>query len=222
MMQWVPTANGPLDSEKELFRAFSDVFPHATMWWQLGGGCALLIGTKQPLTIDYQKLKAHMQEGRVAQDMALSQVRDTDHLLAMFVFDEAGYAEFVRDVLPTSDDHTMLDFSMPRYAGSGFGLGQFNRKVKSGADNPFSLALKRRAQYFSLHRPVLPLLTNLGGEAPEEIARRIDSRRSLPFTNRYFLESDWKRLREDGSMPVPVVPKGKQGFPSGNPSSIPH
>ncbi|MFN2377069.1 MAG: fused MFS/spermidine synthase, partial [Candidatus Binatia bacterium] len=38
MMQWIPTANGPIEGEKELFRAFSDVFPHSTMWWQLDGG----------------------------------------------------------------------------------------------------------------------------------------------------------------------------------------
>jgi hypothetical protein len=53
---------------------------HSTMWGQLGGGCALLIGTKQPLLLDYQKLKTHFVEGRVQQDMALSQVRDVDHL----------------------------------------------------------------------------------------------------------------------------------------------
>jgi len=202
MMQWVPTANGPVEGEKELFRAFSDVFPHSTMWWQLDGGCALLIGSRQPLRFDYQKLKAHFAEGRVGQDMALSQVRDVDHLLSFFVFDEEAFGEFVQGARPTTDDHTMLDFSMPRYAGSGFGLGQFNTKVHGeGGTNPFQLANARRAEYMAQRRSVLPYLTNPGADSLEAIGARIEASRNHPFVRRFFLEEEWKRLRADGSMP---------------------
>lgn len=212
MMQWVPTANGPIEGEKEMFRAFSDVFPHATMWWQLDGACALLVGTKQPLTIDYRRLAAHMQEGRVRQDMALSQVRDVDHLLSFFVFDEKGFADFVRDARPTTDDHTMLDFSMPRYVGSGFGLGQFNRKVVGEGLNPFLVANQRRSTYFEHRRPVVPSLTNLGQDSPEAIQTRIDQRRDLPFERRFFQAEEWKRMRVEGALPsmaAEPVPKAQ-------------
>jgi len=219
LMQWIPTANGPIEGEKEMFRAFSDVFPHSTMWWQLGGGCALLIGTKDPLRIDYQRLQAHMKEGRVKQDMALSQVRDVDHLLSFFVFDEAAFADFVKNSRPTTDDHTVLDFSMPRYVGSGFGLGQFSRKVRGDGRNPFLVANERRKEYVAQSRSVLPYLTNLGSETPEAIAARIAERRKLPIERRYFVEEEWKKMRADGSLPS-MIPKPKAGKPPAIPSEI--
>jgi hypothetical protein len=203
MMQWVPTANGTVQDEKELFRAFSDVFPHATMWWQLYGGCALLVGTRQPFQLDYGKLKAHFDEGRVRQDMALSQIRDVDHLLSFFVFDEKAFADFVKDARPTSDDHTVLDFTMPRYVGSGFGLGQFNMKVfGTGGSNPFQLTSERRTMYLAQRRSIVPYLTNLGGESPQAIATRIEQRRDLPFVHRIFQEAEWKQMRADGTIPA--------------------
>jgi len=199
MMQWIPTANAPLNDERRLFRAFSDVFAHSTMWWQLDGGCALLIGTREPLRLDYQKLKAHMAEPRVRQDMQLSQVRDVDHLLSFFRMDEAAFADFVRDASPTTDDRTVLDFSMPRYGGSGFGLGQFNIKVHDAAGwNPFVFVEQRKRQYEALARPVLPYLTNLGGEAPEAIAARIENAKNFKIERHWFLEAEWRKLRSSG------------------------
>jgi len=223
MMQWVPTANGPIEAEKELFRAFSDVFPHATMWWQLYGGCALLIGTKQPFHVDYRKLKAHLDEGRVRQDMALSQIRDVDHLLSFFVFDEEAFAGFVKDAEPTSDDRTVLDFTMPRYVGSGYGLGQFNMKVFGvGGSHPIQLTVERRAMYLAQRRSIVPYLTNLGDDSPEAIAQRIEQRRDLPLVHRTFTEEQWRRLRADGTVPgmpfgtMPGAPSGTMpGAPSG-------
>ena len=198
MMQWIPTANAPLDDERRLFRAFSDVFSHSTMWWQLNGGCALLIGTRQPLRVDYRRLQAHIAEPRVRQDMDLSQVRDADHLLSFFRFDEAAFADFVRGTSPTTDDRTVLDFSMPRYGGSGFGLGQFNVKVQDAGRNPFMFVGQRKREYEAMQRSVMPYLTNLGGEAPEAIAARIESAKNLPIKTRWFGEAEWRSLRIGG------------------------
>jgi hypothetical protein len=191
MMQWIPTGMSPLADERRLFRAFSDVFPHATMWWQLDGGCALLIGTRQPLRIDYQRLRAHLEEPGVARDMGLSQVRDVDHLLSFFMFDEAAFADFVRDVSPTTDDRTMLDFSMPRYLGSGFGFGQFTTAVARRGQSPITVTTERHETYKALRRSVVPSLTNLGADTPETVSARIATQATQPFTQRWFKADDW-------------------------------
>ncbi|HXC51666.1 MAG TPA: fused MFS/spermidine synthase [Candidatus Limnocylindrales bacterium] len=207
IMQWIPTANAPLDDERRLFRAFSDEIPHVSMWWLLRSGCALLIGGREPLRIDYQRLKQRFAEPRVAQDMALSQVRDVDHLLSFFRFDEAAFADFVRGAAPTTDDRTVLDFSMPRYGGSGFGLGQFNIKVLDNGRNPFGFVMQREQEYRALARPVTPYLTNLGGESPEAIAARIAERAKIPIEPRRFSESDWKKIRTgELVLPNPSAP----------------
>jgi len=132
MMTWMPTGNMTIDDERQMFRAMWEVFPHATLWWQLRGGCGLMVGTLAPLRIDYQRLKTHMTEPRVNQDLTLAGVRRVDHFLSFFVFAEAAFTEFVRDVPPTTDDRTVIDFTAPRFSGSGFGLGQYTASVGGG------------------------------------------------------------------------------------------
>jgi len=179
MMQWIPTGEAPLDDERTLFRAFSDVFPHVTVWKQINSGCMLLIGMKQPLTIDYQRLIARMKAPAIARDMELIGIQDADHLLSYLIFDEAGVAEFVRDVEPVTDDHTVLDFTIPRSLGSGFGLGTWNTKAVADGRNPWSEAFARERYYLDHRRPVVPLLRNLGSDSPEAVGLRIAERAKI-------------------------------------------
>jgi spermidine synthase len=193
MMQWIPTGASPIEQERMLFRAFSDVFPHVTAWQQLDSGCMLLIGTRSPLTIDYLRLRRRMDQPLVRRDMELSGVRDADHLLSFFVFDERGFAEFVRDASPVTDDRTVLDFTIPRYLGSGFGLGSWNIRAQHDGRNPFGEAMIRMNFYGQRRRPVVPLLTNLGGEAPQAIAQRIAASATIPIPNDWVPESKFRR-----------------------------
>lgn len=201
IVQWLPTGNASLEDERRMFRAFWDVFPHASMWWQLNSGCALLVGTQQPLRIDYQGLKAHMGEGRVRQDLALSQVRDVDHFLSFHIFDEVAFAEFVRDSVPTTDNHTVIDFSIPRFAGSGFGLGQYNAPVEVEGRSPFRIVADRQNYYLARRSSVVPYLTNLGDEAPATLAQRIAASASMPNPRKWYTETEWRQMRANGKPP---------------------
>ena len=193
MMQWIPTGEAPLDEERMLFRAFADVFPHVTAWRQLDSGCMLLIGTRSPLSIDYQRLRARMAESQVARDMELIGVRGVDHLLSFFVFDEAGFADFVRDVQPVNDDRTVLDFTIPRHLGSGFGLGSFNLLARKNGRDPFGEAMIRMQYYRQHARPVVPLLTNLDGDPPAAVAQRIAAHATTPIPTDWIPQTDWRR-----------------------------
>jgi hypothetical protein len=201
VMTWLPTGNMALDDERQMFRAMWEVFPHSTMWWQLDSGCALLVGTPQPLRIDYQKLKAHMNEPRVARDMRLSQVRGVDQFLSFFVFDEPAFTEFVRDVPATTDDRTVIDFSAPRFAGSGFGLGQYTAPVVTAEGSPFKVVGDRQNYYVERRRPVVPYLFDLGDETPEVIGERIKGMARMPAMPRSPTEAEWRAMRADGHRP---------------------
>jgi spermidine synthase len=201
LMQWVPTANGSLDEERGLFRSFYDVFPHATMWWQLRGGSALLLGTQERMQIDYQRLREHFEEPRVHQDLMVSQVHDVDHFLSFMIFDEVAFADFVKDAKAITDDNTVLDFSMPRYVGSGFGLGQFAAKIQVGGGTPGTAVQDRRNTYAAMRRSPVPYLTNLGNESPEAITARIDAAAKLDVHPPPIPEADWKKMRATGEMP---------------------
>lgn len=191
MMQWVPTANAPLEDEKRLLRAFADVFPQVSLWWQPGGGCALLVGTREPQRLDYAALREHLAEPRVRRDMALGQIRDVDHLLSHFVFGDAEFRRFVEGVEPTTDDRTVLDFSMPRYVGSGYGLGQFNTSVQDEGRNTLAFVQERVQTYRSQRTSVLPYLDNTGRDEPAAIARRIEAASRLPIQTRWYSEAEW-------------------------------
>ena len=193
MMQWVPAGEAPLDEERLLFRAFSDVFPHVSAWQQLGSGSVLLIGTRQTLNIDYQRLRSRFAEKPIARDMKLSGVRNIDHLLSYLIFDDAAFRKFGSTVDPVTDDQTVLDFTMPRYLGSGFGLGSFNQHVEFDGADPIGMAM-RRSYYYSTHRrSVIPVLTNLGEDTPAEIAKRIESEHKRPAVDTLISREDWVR-----------------------------
>jgi spermidine synthase len=201
VMTWLPTGNMALDDERQMFRAMWEVFPHSTMWWQLDSGCALLVGTPEPLRVDYQKLKTHLTERRVSQDMQLSRVRDVDHFLSFFVFDEPAFAEFVRDVPATTDDRTVIDFSAPRFAGSGFGLGQYTAQVITAEGSSFKIISQRQKYYIERRRPVAPYLFNLGGETIETVAERIKRAAGMPVVPRPPTEAEWRVMRGNGHTP---------------------
>jgi hypothetical protein len=209
IMQWIPTANAPLETERDLFRSFHDVFPNATMWWQLSGGSALLLGTRQPLSIDYQKLQKRFLQPRVHQDLTLAQIHDVDQFLSYFVLDEVAFAEFVKNGKPTTDNNTVLDFTMPRYAGSGFGRGQFAMNVNDNGDTPTTLVMQRREQYLAMRKSPVPYLTNLGADTPQAISARIEAgakRLSLPPP---IARADWELMRATGKMPPAPPPASK-------------
>ncbi len=62
-----------------------------------------------------------MQRPRVRSDLKLSGVPGVEDFLSMFIFDAAALGEFTDGIEPVLDDRTLLDFTMPRYIGSGSG-----------------------------------------------------------------------------------------------------
>jgi spermidine synthase len=193
MMQWVPAGEAPLEQERMLFRAFADVFPHVTVWKQINSGCMLLIGGRQPLTIDYQRLIARMRQPAVARDLELIGIQDADHLLSFLIFDEAAVADFVRDVEPVTDDRTVLDFSIPRSLGSGFGLGTFNTKANKDGRNAWNEAFERERYYLDHRSSAVGLLRNLGADTPDAIRDRIAQRDTIVLPQKPVSKADWKR-----------------------------
>ena len=52
----------------------------------------------------------------------------------------------------------------------------------------------RRGKYFEgLRRSVVPYLTGLGGEDPRLVAKRIQKRLSLPITQAFVSQEQWRR-----------------------------
>jgi hypothetical protein len=130
----------------------------------------------------------------VARDLELIGIQDVDHLLSFLVFDEPAVAEFVRDAAPVTDDRTLLDFSIPRSLGSGFGLGTWNtRATTTEGRNPWNEAFERERYYREHRSSAVPLLTNLGTDTPEAVAARITERAKIKLPHGGVRRADWKR-----------------------------
>jgi hypothetical protein len=99
----------------------------------------------------------------------------------------------VRGAEPVTDDRTVLDFTIPRHLGSGFGLGSWNTRARQDGRDPLGEAILRMNYYAQHRRPVGPLLTNVGDEDPVAIAKRIAARSSVPIPADWIPEASWRR-----------------------------
>lgn len=202
-VQWVPVGEAPIEQEKMLFRAFYEVFPHGTVWQELfRDGPILLVGTKGPLRIDYQLLREKMQRPRVREDLEMSGIKSVEGFLSMFIFSSLALGEFVDGVEPVVDDRTVVDFTMPRYIGSGFGMGTFTLDAREDDLFPFGVALQRGLFYYDRRGSVAPLLTNLEDEDLQQLEARIfeHERPTTEERAKPIPEVAWRRwegVRED-------------------------
>jgi hypothetical protein len=156
-----------------LFRAFYEVFPLATVWQQLDKGPMLLVGTKVPLEIDYRRLEERLQQPLVRRDLATADIHNAEDLLSLFVFGPETLKRLVENVAPVTDDRTVLDFSMPRYLGSGFGTGVFSPVASAGGKSAWSMRVKHVEYYRGLRSSVLAHVKNASSIERAAIERRI-------------------------------------------------
>jgi hypothetical protein len=149
----------------------------------------------RPLAIDYELLERKMSRPRVREDLEHAQIRDVDHLLSMFLFGERALEEFVRGIEPITDDRTVVDFRMPRFIGSAFGLGwSSSLNVRAGELRPLGISRERGLYYYRRRESILPYLVNIGDRDPAELeARILEQPRSRGLGAPMIPESEWRR-----------------------------
>jgi spermidine synthase len=109
MLQWIPAR---FETEYRLImRSFLEVFPNATLWE--GGG--MLIGSKQPLTLDRAAFERKLQDPRARDAMQAVGISDFDTLLAKYTAGPDAMRAFVGDGPLLTDDRPRLEYS--RYLG---------------------------------------------------------------------------------------------------------
>ena len=84
-------------------------------------------------------------------------------------------------------------FTIPRRLGSGFGRGTWGDKARADGRNPWTESAERGKFYGDQRRSVVPLLRNLDGNTPEDVATRIAERSGSQFEHAMVAEADWRR-----------------------------
>ena len=85
MAQWIPLHSQSAEEVDMHFKTFLSVFPHAIAWMPVANEM-LIIGSDQPITIDFNKLKERMAEPTVAQALRDIYIPDAYSLLSNIWF----------------------------------------------------------------------------------------------------------------------------------------
>ena len=117
MAQWLPFHGLPPDDYKTIVRTFQQVFPHATLW--RSNNYSIMVGTMQPLAIDWERLQEKMTPRRVQRSLADIDLGDGFALLNSLVMDESALRRYVGEGPLNTDDHPHISFVSPRGYASG-------------------------------------------------------------------------------------------------------
>ncbi len=109
MCQWVPLHRLPESHYKMIVRTFISVFPETTLWYKYTPDFVILIGTQNPLTINYKDFivrskKPSIREGLAADDL------DGMSLLDSFMMGPKAVKEYAGVGPIHTDDRPRLEF----------------------------------------------------------------------------------------------------------------
>ena len=145
----------PLDLRGEdlqlVFKTFQEAMPHSCVW--MANNCvnkhAVLVGSKSPLRIDFQRAKKVVEREDIASDLAGINIHSIYDLLDCFIVDEDGLRKIGGTAPLNTDDRPRLEF------------GAAIKREEEGC-------LINTMEWFSReHSSVLPYLVNLGDSVEE-------------------------------------------------------
>jgi spermidine synthase len=160
-VQWLPI-HLLSDSEVRMTaRTFQTVFPHSTLWLSPLRRHGILVGSVQPVEIDFSSVQRKLEKDGVREELARFNVRDAYDFLSWFVMGEESLAQYVDGALLNTDRHPYLEFSPAR---AFFQAQEFQ--------------VRNLARLRDHRESVLSLLTNLGEtqEAVDSVSERIQRR----------------------------------------------
>lgn len=109
MAQWIPLHSQSAREVDMHFKTFLSVFPHAIAWMSVANEI-LIIGSDQPIQIDFQKLKDRMAEPSVAQAMRDIYIPDATTLLSNIWFLEEAMQRLSADQPMITDNRPRIEF----------------------------------------------------------------------------------------------------------------
>ncbi len=116
-VQWVPLHGLSEREFKIIVRTFQTVFPNTTLWVNVGfetyGQAAYLklVGTREPLLIDYKELTARLKEPRIRQDLAPFGMDAPEEILDAYLAGPRVTARWTEGLPIQTDNHPIVPFT---------------------------------------------------------------------------------------------------------------
>jgi len=110
LAQWWPLATQNVEDSQSMVRSFLDVFPHASLWTtELHE--MLLLGSPDPIELDAARIAARFARPDMATALSDVGVASPAALLATWVTDERGLAQFAGDARAVTDDRPGIEYA---------------------------------------------------------------------------------------------------------------
>lgn len=154
MCQWLPLHAMPHEAFKTLIRSFQAEFPYASVWYKCVPGHCVLVGTEEPLRIDFQDVRARVNRPAVRAHLARCDVQDVYDLLDAFCCADEKLAAIVGPGPLHTDDRPLVEFACGR--------------PRSPADYPRNVRFLHAARQF-----VWPRLVNVPPEESAQVRERL-------------------------------------------------
>jgi spermidine synthase len=176
---WINIAYTPEPEVKMVVRTAAEVFPHVTVWHGPWLYSWVINGSVEPRPPDMALLMKHFSKPAVRADLETIPIRTPFEFLNHFVMAGDEVWDFVGDAPLITDDHTRLDFSVPRSHDSFFGISNSitDYYLVDLMDPEAKRVIDRAARYCRHKQPVFPHLRNpaAAGLEPEEVRERLES-----------------------------------------------
>jgi spermidine synthase len=112
VVQWLPFHLLSDAEMRMIAKTFLTVFPHASLWLTPLRQHSVLVGTIQPLRIDYRALRDKLEMEPIKSELEyFSDETDPVDVLSWFVMGEEALAGYVGDARINTDDHPYLEFT---------------------------------------------------------------------------------------------------------------
>ena len=107
--QWLPLHAQSLASARMTARTFLEAYPH-TMLWLPSVRDAVLIGSLQPLELSLARVRQTYSTPQTRSNLVEAYLESPEALLATFLLDRDGIAEWVGDAPVITDEHPWMEF----------------------------------------------------------------------------------------------------------------
>lgn len=182
---WINNVMTPLDETRMLLRTLRAVFPHVSVWHGPALYSWVFNASLTPHDPDLLRIEQQLADPRVRADLATTGIDDAVAFVSLYVMSGDALDAFAGTGPLVEDDHTRIDFSIPRSESAFYGLANVNtgywlveylrgsaRVRENVAGAIFLREIGARARY---KQSVLPYLANVeaAGYDRAELEKRL-------------------------------------------------
>lgn len=111
---WCQGASVPLASFRAVCASWAETFPYASVWGARTGGDYLLLGSEEPLAVEYDQIGKALLRPELASEMRALGLPTVAHFMGYLVTDRAGLRRACAGTAPNLDDTMRVEFDAPR------------------------------------------------------------------------------------------------------------